>query len=83
MMGNYQVRFGGGPMEKWLNRQLASGLPNYENPTEERTTGSTTMGTHDGESPTEDPRGLPRMPPGHPLRKTYGGTIPERHWRAG
>jgi hypothetical protein len=27
MMGNYQVRFEGGPMEKWLNGQLASGLP--------------------------------------------------------
>jgi hypothetical protein len=29
MMENYQVRFGGGPMEKCPNRQLASGLP-YE-----------------------------------------------------
>ena len=27
MMGNCQVRFGGEPMEKWLNSQLASGLP--------------------------------------------------------
>jgi hypothetical protein len=27
MMENCQVRFGGGPMEKWLNGQLASGLP--------------------------------------------------------
>ena len=29
MMGNYQVRFGGEPMEKWLNHQLASGLPYF------------------------------------------------------
>ena len=29
MMGNCQVRFGGEPMEKWLNRQLASGLPYF------------------------------------------------------
>jgi hypothetical protein len=28
MMGNCQVRFGGGPMEKCPNGQLASGLPN-------------------------------------------------------
>ncbi len=27
MMGNYHVRFGGGPMEKCPNGQLASGLP--------------------------------------------------------
>jgi hypothetical protein len=27
MMQKCQVRFGGGPMEKWHNRQLASGLP--------------------------------------------------------
>jgi hypothetical protein len=27
MMENCQVRFGGGPMEKCPNRQLASGLP--------------------------------------------------------
>jgi hypothetical protein len=29
MMGNCQVRFGGGPREKWLNRQLARGLPYF------------------------------------------------------
>ena len=33
MMGNYQVRFGGRPREKYLldttSKQLASGLPNY------------------------------------------------------
>jgi hypothetical protein len=32
MMGNCQVRFGGGPMEKCPNRQLASGLPYFISP---------------------------------------------------
>jgi len=29
MMRKYHVRFGGGPMEKVRDRNLASGLPNY------------------------------------------------------
>jgi hypothetical protein len=29
MMGNYQVRFGGGPSEKESQDHLAGGLPNY------------------------------------------------------
>jgi hypothetical protein len=29
MMQKCQVRFGGEPMEKWLSRQLASGLPYF------------------------------------------------------
>jgi len=32
MMENCQVRFGGGPMEKCPNRQLASGLPYFISP---------------------------------------------------